>query len=196
MNRPTLTQTVRRLAVERERLRFMLNVVASVGLLFISAAAVAAQNNASVTAPVNGSLSELVDKHRVLLLVKRSAIVDVRGGQSALIEEALRPDTRPMVRRYRMAFNTIAHKLNKFLKKRRNMSAVERVEEADFVVFFNLLEYRWPLGTPYPYGELFVIVKPEAGARARVVWKSKKVKWAGDAVDDLMDDLKLIQWNR
>jgi hypothetical protein len=166
-----------------------------VALLFIFAATVSAQNRSIISAQANGSLSELIDKHRVALLVKRLSVFDVRDGQSALVEEALKPETRTF-RRYRMAFNTIARKLNKFLKKRKNMGVVERVEDADFVIFFNLLEYRWPLGAPYPYGELFVIVKPESGTKGRIVWKSRKVQWAGDAVDDLMDDLRLVQWNR
>ncbi|HEY0408390.1 MAG TPA: hypothetical protein VGC89_21830 [Pyrinomonadaceae bacterium] len=173
----------------------MLTPLAFAALLFIFATTISAQNRPNISAQTSGSLAELVDKHWVLLLVKRSAVFDVRDGQSALIEEALKPDLRP-VRRYRMAFNTIAGKLNKFLKKRRNMGAVDRVEDADFVVFFNLLEYRWPLGAPYPYGELFVIIKPESGAKGRIVWKSKKVQWAGDAADDLIDDLRLVQWNR
>lgn len=110
-----------------------------------------------------------------------------------MIEEVLKSDPRPN-RRYRSAYNTIAGKLNKFMSRYKSMSAVWRIEEADYIIFFNLLEYRWPLGSPYPYGELFVIVKAQPGAR--VIWKSKKVQWAGDAADDLIKDLRLLQGER
>lgn len=120
-------------------------------------------------------------------------MVDASGGSNSMIAEVLKSDPRPS-RRYRSAYNTIAGKLNKFMKKHQSMSAVGRIEEADYIIFFNLLEYRWPLGSPYPYGELFVIVKSQP--EARVIWKSKKVQWAGDAADDLINDLRLLQGKR
>lgn len=111
-----------------------------------------------------------------------------------MIEEALKSDPRQS-RRYRLAFGTIAGKLNKFIRKYKSITAVDSVEESDYVIFFNLLEYRRPLGVPYPYGELFVIVNPQPGAQGgpRVVWKSKKPEWAEDAVDELLDEMRLLR---
>jgi len=44
----------------------------------------------------------------------------------------------------------------------------------------------------YPYGELIVIIKQNADAKMGlgVVWKSRKIQWAGDAIKDLIKDLK------
>lgn len=176
-----------------------LKLLASLALLLNFFAVASAQDiaasssSASSPTPSYGSLEEIADKSRALLLVKRTAVVDARGGAGAVIDEALKSDPR-LSRRYRLAYGTIAKKLNKFIRKYKTMRPVEQVDEADFIIFFNLLEYRLPLGTPYPYGELFVILKPETGIRGgpRVLWKSKKVQWAGDAVGDLIDDLKRV----
>jgi hypothetical protein len=169
-------------------------LLASLALLLDLSALASAQNitaSPSSSTASYGSLSEIADKRRALLLVRKAAVVDARGGSGALIEEALNSDPR-LSRRYRLAYGTIAQKLNKFIRKYKTLRAVERFDDADYIIFFNLLEYRWPLGSPYPYGELLVILKPELGTRVapRVVWKSKKVQWAGDAVSDLLNDLK------
>jgi hypothetical protein len=181
--------------VKRKGQSFTVNLLASVALLFLFSINLQAQNGAAASTerPI-GSISEIAHKRRALLLVKRAGVVDARGGISAVIEEALKSDPRQS-RRYRLAFATIASKLNKFIRKYKSLTPVERLEEADYVIFFNLLEYRRPLGVPYPYGELFVIVNPQPGAQGgpRVVWKSRKAQWAEDAVDELLDELRLMR---
>lgn len=181
--------------MKREGQRFIFNLLASLALLFFFAAATSAQNSAvSIPEQSIGSIAELANKHRALLLIKRAAVIDARGGFNSIIEEALKSDPR-LSRRYRLAYNTIAGKLNKFMKRYRSISAVGNINDADYVIFFNLLEYRRPLGVPYAFGELFVIVNPQPGASGgpRVVWKSRKAQWAEDAVDELLDDLRLIR---
>jgi hypothetical protein len=173
----------------------MLNVLASLALVFLSAASLSAQDNSASLPEVSiGSISELAHKRRALLLIKRSAIVDARGGINSIIEDALESDPR-LSRRYRLTYNVIADKLNKFMRKYKSMSAARTIEEADYVIFFNLLEYRRPLGIPHPFGELFVIVNPQPGVSGgpRLVWKSRKAQWAEDALDELLDELKLIR---
>lgn len=176
-----------------------LEILASVALLFLLAHVVSAQD-VSASSPSElsyGSLSELAHKHRALLLVKRAAIVDVHGGPGAMIDEALKADPRQS-RRYRLAYGAIARRLNQFIRSSRKIRAVERVDDADFIIFFNLLEYRRPLGVPYSYGELFVILnsEPDAQSGRRVVWKSKKIEEAGDAASDLINDLRLVLGER
>lgn len=181
--------------MKRKGQSFTLHLLAALALLFLFVPNVPAQNGAASNPerPVS-SISEIAHKRRALLLVRRASVVDARGGLNAMIEEALRSDPRQS-RRYRLAFGTIAGKLNKFIRKYKSISAVGSLEEADYVIFFNLLEYRRPLGVPYPYGELFVIVNPQPGAQGgpRVVWKSRKAQWAEDAVDELIDQLKLMR---
>jgi len=138
------------------------------------------------------SLAEVREKKRALLLVFRSGVIDTTDNDRAMIEFALKAD--PQNRRYRLAYETIASKLNHYIRKYKSMTAVEQLSEADYIIFFNLLEYRRILNTTYPYGELFVIVKGTADQTPpHVVWKSKKIQWAGDAVNNLIKDLKSIR---
>ena len=196
---PSPARRVIILNVKRKEQSFILNCLAPGTLLLLLAVIASAQSGSTSlsSSQPSGSLSEIVNKRWAFLLVKRVAVVDASNERNSIIEEALKSDLRPN-RRYRAAYNTIADKLNKFMKKYGNMSAVGEINGADYIIFFNLLEYRWPLGTPYPYGELYVIVRPEPGTQGkpRVVWKSKKVMWAADAADDLIDELKSIWWNK
>ncbi len=138
------------------------------------------------------SLAEVREKRRALLLVFRSGVIDTTDNDRAMIEFALKAD--PQNRHYRLAYETIASKLNRYIQKYKSMSAAAQLSDADYVIFFNVLEYRRILNTTYPYGELFVIVKGDAvHTRPHVVWKSKKIEWAGDAVNDLIKNLKSIR---
>src|SRR5204862_7296522 len=127
------------------------------------------------------SLSEIADKQRALLIVFRSTIIDARDNQQAIIDSALRADPRPR-RGYQMAYGAMAKKLNSYIRKYRSLSAASEIGDADYVIGFNLVEFRHVLNVTYPYGELFVITKgnPEAQILPRVIWKSKKVEWAED----------------
>lgn len=140
---------------------------------------------------VSGSLQELRDRRRILLLVSRSSVVDSRGVAETVIKEAYR--TNPQTRqRYARIYNSIAKKLNKYIKRYQSISAVKSVSDAEFIVYFNLLEYRRPLGYPYPYGEMFVILNDtSAGRQPRIVWRTRKNSmWVDDAVEDFIRDLK------
>lgn len=140
---------------------------------------------------VTGSLDELRNRRRVLLLVQRSNVVDSRGITRTILSEAYKagPDARA---RYPRVYNSIARKLNKYIRKYRSVSAVQNVSEADFIIFFNLLEYRRPLGFPYPYGEMFVILNEKSSDKQpRIIWRSRKSSmWVEDAAEDLIRDLK------
>jgi hypothetical protein len=137
-------------------------------------------------------LAEVREKRRALLLVFRSGVIDTTDNDRAMIEFALKAD--PQNRRYRLAYEQIASKLNRYIRKYKSMTAAAQLSDSDYVIFFNVLEYRRILNATYPYGELFVIVKGDAAqTRPHVVWKSKKIQWAGDAVDDLIKDLKSIR---
>ena len=143
---------------------------------------------------VTGSLAELGKSRRVLLLVGRSAVVDSRGIARTVLNEAYRTDPAARLR-YPRLFNLIARKLNNYIKEYQSISAVKQLSEADFIVFFNLLEYRRPLGHPYPYGEMFVILNSRPGGNPpRIIWKTRKRSmWAEDAIEDFIRDLKAIR---
>ena len=140
---------------------------------------------------VTGSLAELKNRKRVLLLVRRSAVVDSRGSAESLLKEAYAGGPT----RYPRIYNLLARHLNRYMGKYHSISAVTSAPEAEFIVFFNLLEYRFPLGYPYPYGELFVILNDTAGGRRpRVIWKTRKSPlWVEDAIKELIRDLKTVR---
>lgn len=140
------------------------------------------------------SLEEVRDKRNVLLVVFKSRVIDVGDRERAIIEDVLKADPKP-TGRYRWVYSQLAAKLNKYIRKYRSLSAATELSEADYVIFFNVVEFRRILNTIYPYGELFVIVKgsPETLKPPRVVWKAKKVLFAEDAIGDLIKDLKALR---
>jgi len=139
------------------------------------------------------SLEEVRDKRNVLLVVFKSRILDVSDRERSIIDDVLRADPKPKGR-YRWVYTQLAKKLNKYIEKYKSLSAASELSDADYVIYFNVVEFRRILNNPYPYGELFVIVKgePEAMKPPRVVWRAKKVLYAEDAIGDLIKDLKAI----
>jgi len=140
------------------------------------------------------SLEEVRDKHSVLLVVYKSRVIDAGDQERAVIEDVLKADPEPKGR-YRWVYTQLAKKLNKYIHKYNSIRAARELSEADYVIFFNVVEFRRILNTPYPYGELFVIIKgsPETLKPPRVVWRAKKVLYAEDAIGDLIKDLKAIR---
>lgn len=144
----------------------------------------------------SNSLAEVRDKRNVLLVVFKSRVIEVDAGdrERAIIEDVLKADPQPKGR-YRWVYSQLAGKLNKYMRKYKSLSPARELSEADYVIFFNVVEFRRILNTIYPYGELFVIVKgsPETLKPPRVVWKARKVLFAEDAIGDLIRDLKAIR---
>jgi len=143
---------------------------------------------------IGNSLEEVRDKHNVLLVVYKSRVIDASDRERAIIDDVLKADPQPKGR-YRWVYTQLAKKLNKYINKYNSIRAARELSEADYVIFFNVVEFRRILNTPYPYGELFVIVKgsPEMLKPPRVVWRAKKVLFAEDAIGDLIKDLKAVR---
>jgi hypothetical protein len=140
------------------------------------------------------SLAELRDKHRALLVVFRSRILDVSGGERAIIEDVLKADPYPKGR-YRWVHSQLARKLDKYMRQHGSVVPADGLADADYVIYFNVVEFRRILDAVYAYGELFVIVKgtPEELKPPRVVWRANKIRFAGDAIGQLIKELKLIR---
>jgi hypothetical protein len=151
----------------------------------------AQQDSADETSIVTGSLEELRNRRRVLLLVQRSNVIDSRGSAKTVLNEAYKSG-RDARLRYPRVYNLIAQKLNKYMQKYQSISAAIDVSDADFIIFFNLLEYRRPLGYPHAYGEMFVILNDKSsGGQPRIIWKTRKNSvWVEDAIGDLIRDLR------
>lgn len=167
-----------------------MKAVAPILLVFLLYFATAAQEPLG-----NGnSLADVRDKRNVLLVVFKSRVIDVSDRERAIIEDVLKADPKP-TGRYRWVYSQLAAKLNKYIRKYKSLSAARELSEADYVIFFNVVEFRRILNTTYPYGELFVIVKgsPETLKPPRVVWKARKVLFAEDAIGDLIKDLKALR---
>jgi hypothetical protein len=174
-----------------KQMRFVLLAL----IVLASCAAAAAQANDTQTAHTGHSLNELIDKRRVVLVVFRSRVVDVgENRERAIIEDVLKADPKPKGR-FRWVYNTMARKLNKYMGKYGSLTAAEGLADAEYVIYFNVVEFRRILDTVYPYGELFVIIKgsPEQLKPPRIVWRANKVRYAGDAIGDLIKDLKTVR---
>jgi hypothetical protein len=158
------------------------------------ARASAAEGHAERRDVAEGSLAELRSRSRVLLLVTRSLVLDTRDPGKVIVSEAYKADPRAN-RRHRYAFNVIARKLNNYMKKYGGMSAAGAVGEAEYILVFNLLEYKVVLGRPYPYGEMYVVLNqpPDSPNPPRLLWKARKVLWAEDAVGEFLKELKVVR---
>lgn len=145
----------------------------------------------------NSALVEIKDKQRVALLILKSSVVDASGSDDRIIAEALAAEPRE-ARRYRHAFGVIAQKLNQYIRKYRSLRPAYETAHADFIIYFRLVEYRRLLNGYYPYGELFVITneQPEEMRSPKLLWRSKKVMYAEDAVKDLIKELKQVRGER
>ena len=166
-------------------------------ILLVSWTVAAAQQNdlQPKTAHAGHSLTEVLNKRRVLLVVFRSRVVDVsENRERAIIEDVLKADPKPKGR-FRWVYNVMARKLNKYMDKYGSLTAAEELADAEYVIYFNVVEFRRILDTVYPYGELFVIVKgePEQLKPPRIVWRAKKIQFAGDVIGDLIKDLKTVR---
>jgi len=175
---------------KHERLFVLATVVLS------SCVSVLAQNSDSKirSAHAGNSLAELRDKQRALLVVFRSRVLDARGGERPIIEDVLKADPHPKGR-FRWVHNQLAKKLDDYIRKHGSLIAADGLADADYVIYFNVVEFRRILDAVYPYGELFVIVKgtPEELTPPRVVWRANRVRFAGDAIGELIKELKLIR---
>ena len=140
------------------------------------------------------SLAEVRDKRSALLVVFKSRVIDVSDRERAIIDDVLKADPEPKGR-YRWVYTQLAKKLNKYIQKYNSLSAASRLSDADYVIFFNVVEFRRILNTPYPYGELFVIVKgsPEKLQPPRVVWRAKKILFSEDAIGVFIKNLKALR---
>lgn len=167
-----------------------MNVVKPILFLLLFCLCVRAQS----TAAENNSLEEVRDKRSALLVVFKSRVLDVSDRERAIIDDVLKADPEPKGR-YRWVYMQMAKKLNKYIHKYKSLSAASDLSDADYVIFFNVVEFRRILNTAYPYGELFVIVKgsPEKLKPPRVVWRAKKVLFAEEAIGDLIKDLKALR---
>ena len=171
----------------RKPLRFVV-------LVFASCVAALGQQDRTVTinaAHAGNTLVEVRDKQRALLVVFRSRVLDVRDRERAIMEDVLKADPQPKGRN-RWVYTQLAQKLNNYIRKYKSLAAAEGLADADYIIYFNVVEYRKILDSIYPYGELFVIVKgsPQQLKPPRVVWRARKVLFVDDAIGDLIKDLK------
>lgn len=141
-----------------------------------------------------GSFSELRGMQRGLLVVFKSRVLSVDNRDRAIIDDVLKADPYPEGR-YKLVYNELARKLNKYMRKYGSMSPARDFSDAEYVIFFNVVEFRRILNVVYPYGELFVIIKgsPEDLKPPRIVWRAKKVMVSTDALGDFIKDLKTMR---
>jgi hypothetical protein len=159
-------------------------------LICFSAMAQVPAGEGAPGAPTN-SPAEIRNMQNALLVVFKSRVLDVSDRERAIMQDVLKADPKPQGR-YRWVYTQLAKRLNKYIRKYRSLSAATDLAEADYVIFFNVVEFRQILYTYYPYGELFVIAKgsPEKLKPPRIVWKARKMLIPEDAIGELIKDLK------
>lgn len=160
-------------------------------LLLLSATATYAVQTSDGPESEANALVEVRDKRKALLVVFRSSVVNAENRERGIIEDVLKADPEPRGR-HRWVYAQLAKKLNSYIRKYRSLTPARELRDADYVIFFNVVEYKQILNVTYPFGELFVIVKgsPETRKPPRVIWKAKKILWAGDAIGNFIKDLK------
>ena len=170
-----------------------MNALFSSALVLLIYLSAMAQAPGSEGSPVpSNSLAEVRDMRNFLLVVFKSRVLDVSDRERAIIQDVLKADPAIPQGRYRWIYMQLARKLNKYIQKHRSLSAATELAQADYVILFNVVEFRRILYTYYPYGELFVIAKgsPEKLKPPRIVWKAKKMLIPEDAIGELIKDLK------
>ncbi|HEX5835217.1 MAG TPA: hypothetical protein VFY34_15250 [Pyrinomonadaceae bacterium] len=179
----------------RRQNALILLLVLVLALLVLAMPVVAQEKDARVRSAHAGSaLAEIRDKQRALLVVFRSRVVDATGNERAIIDDVLKANPEPRGR-FRWVHAQIARKLDKYKRKYRSTFPAEGFADADYVIYFNVLEFRRILDAVYAYGELFVIVKgsPEELRPPRVVWRANKILFAEDAIGNLIKELKAVR---
>lgn len=168
------------------------SIVLLVQASFVSS--VLAQDGRSRSNHTLRSLSELQYRDRALLVVLRSGVVSADPNDRDVLDLVLKAEPETWSR-HRGIYAVIAKKLNNYIRKYKSLSAATQLSDADCVIFFNLVEYRRILNTTYPFGELYIIVKgtPEKQRPPRVIWKSRKVLWVADAIDEFLRDLRNVR---
>lgn len=176
-------------------MRRLSKVLFFAALLIVCVAPARAQRKSFNEGVVTGSLNEVRDKRRVLLIVWRSSVVDASGQAKAILSEVYGPAGAAPRGRFVRIYNALAKKLNKYINKHQSITAARDLAEAEFIIFFNFIEYRRPLGTPYPYGELFIINNDRTeGHVPHIIWQPhKNPLWAEDAIDEFIKDLKTLR---
>ncbi len=163
-------------------------------LLLISFSAAAQDQGVESALPEANSLEEVRNMQSALLVVFKSRVLELQDRERAIIQDVLKADPQPKGRN-RWVYNMIAGKLNKYIRRYKSLIPARVLSEADYVIYFNVVEFRRILYTYYPFGEMFVIVKgsPEKLKPPRVVWRTKKMSFAEDAIGDLIKDLKILR---
>jgi hypothetical protein len=142
-----------------------------------------------------GELAELRDKRRALLVVSRSLSVDTRGPVRAVVSEVFE-GMRPAPR-HEYAYDLVSKRIEKYAREYRGLTAVESVEEADFVIVYKVVtEHRsFSPDEPFIFGEMFVFLNraPER-PQPVLLWRTKSDHAApGDAASDFIKSLKAMR---
>src|SRR5678810_584670 len=97
---------------------------------------------------LGNSLEEVRDKRNALLVVYKSRVIDASDREGAIIDDVLKADPQPKGR-YRWVYTQLAQKLNKYMRKYRSLTSASALSDADYVIFFNVVEFRRILDTAY-----------------------------------------------
>lgn len=148
---------------------------------------------------VRGSFQQVRNMRRVLLVTSKSLTVDTRGPARAVLEEVFKKGAGSL-RRHEYAYSVIGKRLNRYIRKHRSMTAVESLDEAEYVIVFKVLNEQpsFIAAEPHLYGEMFVILnRSDARPHPVFVWWTKHNQTSIEsAVGDFLKELKQLRGER
>lgn len=145
-------------------------------------------------------LDEIKNKKHVLLLVTKSAVIDVRDPARVAVDDYMRAMREDELKFHGSAFRTIAGRLNRYIRRYRSLSAVTKAKEAEFIIIFKVMKETASFipAQPFARGKMFVVMHgtPE-DPRPRIVWESKgDLRLAETATDDFIKALRTLRQER
>ncbi len=143
---------------------------------------------------------EIRNKKHVLLLVTKSAVIDVRDPAKVALDDYARALRDHEFKFHGSAFRTIAGRLNKYIRKYRSLSAVTKARDADFIIIFKVMKESGSFipTQPFARGKMFVVMHGTSeDPRPRIVWESKgELRLAESATDDFIKALRTLRGER
>jgi hypothetical protein len=141
---------------------------------------------------IRGSLDEVKGRHRVVLLISKSLVVDARDPALGALEDYRKTLEGSPPRTHFAAYRRIAQKLNKYIRKYRSITATTNFTEAELVIVFRVTGQRTSIitGELFVWGKMYVLAVG-GGRVPHVIWESRgDQSHVEDATDDLIKALK------
>lgn len=149
-------------------------------------------------AVARGSLEGVQGRRRVVLLVSRSLVVDVRDPALVAVEDYRQALAGDPPRQHNAAARQVAQRLNKYIRKYRTVTAAQGFDDADLVLVFQVMRQHASAipAQPHVWGKMYVLaVGPDRVPR--IVWESEgDTSSVEGATDDFLKAFRAARGER